>query len=62
MGSVMDQERPWEREARINGYKTMPMDKLQQEIEELATLPWEMVAYREATEVYNERKLLEYVV
>ena len=55
MGSVMDQERPWEREARLKGYRTTSLKDLRAEIEYLSDLPWEKVAYRDALKIYEER-------
>ncbi len=55
MGSVMDQERPWEREKRLDRYRSIPLKYLQAEIEYLSDLPWEKVAYRGALEIYKER-------
>lgn len=55
MGSVMDQERPWEEEERVNGYWKMPIESLEKEVAFLKELPWEHAAYRQAKQVYDQR-------
>lgn len=55
MGSVLDQERPWEREARLERYRTMDINELKRQIDEVLNVPWEHVALKEAQDIYDIR-------
>jgi hypothetical protein len=57
MGSIMDQERPWEREKRLAEWNSLSTPRLEKMAEDIKHLSWERVEYNQIMDILKKRSL-----